>query len=106
MARKEGYELLVIDTGSGSNDDLYRAHLLADVVLTPLNDSPVDLHGLFAEPNTPQAAKLNYGTSAVAAFPNCRPASAALPSSALRNSAARSPSMVWGAFATAWRIAR
>lgn len=60
MAKHEGYDLLVIDTGSGSNEDLYQAHLLADVVFTPLNDSPGDLHGLFAEADTPQAAKFNY----------------------------------------------
>ena len=60
MAREEGYELLIIDTGSGKHDDLYQAHLLADVILTPLNESPADMHGLFALPNTPQAAKVNY----------------------------------------------
>lgn len=60
MAREDGYDLLVIDTGSGTSEDLYRAHLLADVVLTPLNDSPGDLHGLFAAAGTPQAAKMNY----------------------------------------------
>jgi chromosome partitioning protein len=60
MASAEGYHLLVIDTGSGTSEDLYRAHLLAHVVLTPMNDSPGDLHGLFAARGTPQAAKMNY----------------------------------------------
>jgi hypothetical protein len=60
MAREEGYDLLIIDTGSGASEDLYRAHLLADVVLTPMNDSPGDLHGLFAARGTPQASKVNY----------------------------------------------
>jgi cellulose biosynthesis protein BcsQ len=60
MARQAGYELLVIDTGSGTTEDLYRAHVIADVVLTPLNESPADLHGLFAATGTPQAAKVNY----------------------------------------------
>lgn len=60
MARTEGYELLIIDTGSGKHEDLYQAHLLADIILTPLNESPADLHGLFALPGTPYAAKVNY----------------------------------------------
>lgn len=60
MAREEGYDLLIIDTGSGKHVDLYPAHVLADVILTPLNESPADVHGLFALPNTPQAAKVNY----------------------------------------------
>ena len=60
MARGAGYELLIIDTGSGKHDDLYQAHLVADVILTPLNESPADLQGLFAPPGTPYAAKVNY----------------------------------------------
>jgi cellulose biosynthesis protein BcsQ len=60
MVRNDGYDLLVMDTGSGTNEDLYRAHVLADVILTPLNDSPGDLHGLFAPPRTRDAAKVNY----------------------------------------------
>ncbi len=60
MIRNDGYDLLVMDTGSGSNDDLYRAHVLADVILTPLNDSPGDLHGLFAQPRSREAARSNY----------------------------------------------
>lgn len=60
MIRNDGYGLLVIDTGSGTNEDLYRAHVLADVILTPLNDTPGDLHGLFAPPRTRDAAKVNY----------------------------------------------
>lgn len=60
MIRDAGYDLLIIDTGSGCTDDLYKAHLLADVVLTPLNDSPGDLHGLFDEAASPELAKLNY----------------------------------------------
>lgn len=60
MIRNDGYDLLVMDTGSGTNEDLYRAHVLADVILTPLNDSPGDLHGLFAPPRTRDAAKVNY----------------------------------------------
>ena len=60
MAREDGYDLLIIDTGSGKHEDLYQAHLLADVILTPLNESPADIHGLFALPGTPQASKVNY----------------------------------------------
>lgn len=60
MIENDGYDLLVMDTGSGSNDDLYRAHVLADVILTPLNDSPGDLHGLFARSRTRDAARANY----------------------------------------------
>lgn len=60
MVRNDGYDLMVVDTGSGTSEDLYRAHVLADVIVTPLNDSPGDLHGLFAPPRTRDAAKLNY----------------------------------------------
>lgn len=60
MARADDYELLVIDTGSGKHVDLYQAHVLADVILTPLNESPADMHGLFAVPDTPHASKTNY----------------------------------------------
>lgn len=60
MARADGYELLIIDTGSGKHEDLYQAHVFADVILTPLNESPADIHGLFALPNTPHASKVNY----------------------------------------------
>lgn len=59
MVRNDGYDLLVMDTGSGTSEDLYRAHVLANVIVTPLNDSPGDLHGLFASPRTRDAAKLN-----------------------------------------------
>lgn len=60
MARLDGYDLLVIDTSSGNVADVYEAHLLADSILTPMNESPADLHGLFTPPGAPQAPKINY----------------------------------------------
>lgn len=60
MARMDGYDLLIIDTSSGNLADVYEAHLLADVILTPMNESPADLHGLFAAPGQPSAPKINY----------------------------------------------
>lgn len=60
MARLDGYDLLVIDTSSGNVSDVYEAHLLADAILTPMNESPADLHGLFTLPGAPQAPKINY----------------------------------------------
>lgn len=60
MARLDGYDLLIIDTSSGNVSDVYEAHLLADVVLTPMNESPADMHGLFALAGSPHAPKINY----------------------------------------------
>jgi cellulose biosynthesis protein BcsQ len=60
MARMDGYDLLIIDTSSGNLADVYEAHLLADVILTPMNESPADLHGLFAPVGSPSAPKINY----------------------------------------------
>lgn len=60
MARMDGYDLLVIDTSSGNLSDVYEAHLLADVILTPMNESPADLHGLFAPVGSKAAPKINY----------------------------------------------
>jgi chromosome partitioning protein len=60
MARLDGYDLLIIDTSSGNLADVYEAHLLADVILTPMNESPADMHGLFAPIGSPAAPKINY----------------------------------------------
>jgi chromosome partitioning protein len=60
MARLDGYDLLVIDTSSGDRTDLYEAHLLADTIITPMNESPADLHGLFTPGGAPQAPVINY----------------------------------------------
>lgn len=60
MARMDGYDLLIIDTSSGNLADVYEAHLLADVILTPMNESPADMHGLFAIAGSPAAPKVNY----------------------------------------------
>lgn len=60
MAKMDGYDLLIIDTSSGNLADVYEAHLLADVILTPMNESPADLHGLFAPLGSPSAPKINY----------------------------------------------
>jgi cellulose biosynthesis protein BcsQ len=60
MARMDGYDLLVIDTSSGNLADVYEAHLLADVILTPMNESPADLHGLFAPIGSKAAPRINY----------------------------------------------
>ncbi len=60
MARMDGYDLLIIDTSSGNLADVYEAHLLADVILTPMNESPADMHGLFAPLGSAAAPKINY----------------------------------------------
>jgi cellulose biosynthesis protein BcsQ len=60
MARLDGYDLLIIDTSSGNLVDVYEAHLLADVILTPMNESPADMHGLFAPAGSKAAPKINY----------------------------------------------
>jgi cellulose biosynthesis protein BcsQ len=60
MARMDGYDLLIIDTSSGNLADVYEAHLLADIILTPMNESPADMHGLFAPVGTLAAPKVNY----------------------------------------------
>lgn len=60
MARMDGYDLLIIDTSSGNLADVYEAHLLADVILTPMNESPADVHGLFAPVGTAAAPRINY----------------------------------------------
>lgn len=60
MAKMDGYDLLVIDTSSGNLADVYEAHLLADVILTPMNESPADMHGLFAPLGTAAAPRINY----------------------------------------------
>lgn len=60
MARMDGYDLLIIDTSSGNLADVYEAHLLADVILTPMNESPADMHGLFAPVGSMAAPKVNY----------------------------------------------
>lgn len=60
MARMDGYDLLIIDTSSGNLSDVYEAHLLADVILTPMNESPADMHGLFAPTGSLAAPKINY----------------------------------------------
>ncbi len=60
MAKMDGYDLLIIDTSSGNLADVYEAHLLADVILTPMNESPADMHGLFAPLGSAAAPKINY----------------------------------------------
>jgi cellulose biosynthesis protein BcsQ len=60
LARMDGYDLMVIDTSSGNLSDVYEAHLMADVILTPMNESPADMHGLFARPGQPAAPRVNY----------------------------------------------
>lgn len=60
LAAMDGYDLMIIDTSSGNPADVYEAHLLADLILTPLNESPADLHGLFAKAGTPAAPRINY----------------------------------------------
>ena len=60
MAAMDGYDLLIIDTSSGNLSDVYEAHLLADIILTPMNESPADMHGLFARPGEPAAPRINY----------------------------------------------
>jgi cellulose biosynthesis protein BcsQ len=60
LARMDGYDLLIIDTSSGNQTDVYEAHLLADAILTPMNESPADLHGLFTPPKAQSAPQINY----------------------------------------------
>jgi chromosome partitioning protein len=60
MARMDGYDLLIVDTSSGNLADVYEAHLLADVILTPMNESPADMHGLFAPVGSLAAPRVNY----------------------------------------------
>ncbi len=60
MAEMDGYDLVIIDTSSGNLADIYEAHLLADAVVTPMNESPADAHGLFTSPREPSAPKVNY----------------------------------------------
>jgi len=60
LAKMDGYDLLIIDTSSGNLADVYEAHLLADVILTPMNESPADMHGLFAPAGSAAAPKINY----------------------------------------------
>ncbi len=60
MAAMDGYDLMVIDTSSGNLADVYEAHLLADIILTPMNESPADMHGLFAKLGTQAAPRINY----------------------------------------------
>ncbi len=60
MAAMDGYDLMIIDTSSGNLADVYEAHLLADVILTPMNESPADMHGLFAPLGAPAAPRINY----------------------------------------------
>jgi|GEM_PF-1089128 len=60
MAALDGYDLMVIDTSSGNLSDVYEAHLLADLILTPMNESPADMHGLFAPIGSPAAPRINY----------------------------------------------
>jgi len=60
MARMDGYDLMIIDTSSGNLADVYEAHLLADVILTPMNESPADMHGLFAPVGSAAAPRINY----------------------------------------------
>jgi cellulose biosynthesis protein BcsQ len=60
MARMDDYDLMIIDTSSGNLADVYEAHLLADVILTPMNESPADMHGLFAPIGSAAAPRINY----------------------------------------------
>lgn len=60
LAALSGLDLMVIDTSSGDPDSLYEAHLLADVIVTPMNDSPADLHGLFTPSRGAEAPEINY----------------------------------------------
>lgn len=60
MAAMDGYDILVIDTSSGNLADVYEAHLLADLILTPMNESPADMHGLFSPVGAPAAPLINY----------------------------------------------
>ena len=60
MAKMDGYDLMIIDTSSGNLSDVYEAHLLADLILTPMNESPADMHGLFSPIGAPAAPLINY----------------------------------------------
>jgi cellulose biosynthesis protein BcsQ len=60
MVQMDGYDLLVIDSSSGDRTDIYEAHLFSDAVVTPMNESPADLHALFTPPGDPSAPKINY----------------------------------------------
>ena len=60
MAKMDGYDLIIIDTSSGNLADVYEAHLLADLILTPMNESPADMHGLFAPVGSTAAPRINY----------------------------------------------
>ncbi len=60
MARIDGYDLMIIDTSSGHQKDIYDAHLIADVILTPMNESPADMHALFTPSGAPMAPRNNY----------------------------------------------
>ena len=60
LAAMDGYDLMIIDTSSGNLSDVYEAHLLADLILTPMNESPADLHGLFTKAGAPAAPRINY----------------------------------------------
>jgi len=60
LAAMDGYDLMIIDTSSGNLSDVYEAHLLADLILTPMNESPADMHGLLTRPGQPAAPRINY----------------------------------------------
>lgn len=60
MARLDGYDLMIIDTSSGHQKDIYDAHLIADIILTPMNESPADMHALFTPSDAPMAPRNNY----------------------------------------------
>ncbi len=60
MARLDGYDLMIIDTSSGHQHDIYDAHLIADIILTPMNESPADMHALFTPSGAPMAPRNNY----------------------------------------------
>ncbi len=60
MARMDGYDLMIIDTSSGHQKDVYDAHLIADIILTPMNESPADMHALFTPSGAPMAPRNNY----------------------------------------------
>ena len=60
MARLDGYDLMIIDTSSGHQKDIYDAHLIADTILTPMNESPADMHALFTPSGAPMAPRNNY----------------------------------------------
>ncbi len=60
LAAMDGYDLMIIDTSSGNLSDVYEAHLLADLIMTPMNESPADMHGLFTKAGAPAAPRINY----------------------------------------------